>query len=381
MKTEIKEMTGLRGIAAGFIIINHLLLLLPSIKNPFTLKIFGAFGLMGMSLFFILSGFVIFYNYADKIISNPKQETVKFLIARFARLYPLYILFLGIWFLWNIKLTPETLGANITSLPIFITGMQSWFFGFINDIPVVHLQGSGNISWSISTEFALYLFFIPLILIFKDKILNIKFVLNLFIFAVIGKVIYTYSIYNFQCIESVSRAIFGVHYLNITDFLTFYSPLSRIFEFLAGGAIAYYFDKVKNKERFNVLMYFIYFISIATIIFIFSLELTIKNFNSYTGLYYSIALMFLLLSITHFGCKILTTKLLVFLGEISYSLYLLHILFIQIFRYGGDHLISYVLNIGGFVILVPITAYISYKYYEMPARKWIRNVLSEQKST
>ncbi|MGN1125323.1 MAG: acyltransferase family protein [Candidatus Gastranaerophilaceae bacterium] len=83
------------------------------------------------------------------------------------------------------------------------------------------------------------------------------------------------------------------------------------------------------------------------------------------------------ISITHFGCKILTTKLLVFLGEISYSLYLLHILFIKIFRYGGDHLISYVLNIGGFVILVPITAYISYKFYEMPARKQIRKVLGE----
>jgi peptidoglycan/LPS O-acetylase OafA/YrhL len=46
-----------------------------------------------MSLFFVLSGFVIQYNYADIFLKERlPSATFKFIVARFARLYPLYVL-------------------------------------------------------------------------------------------------------------------------------------------------------------------------------------------------------------------------------------------------------------------------------------------------
>jgi peptidoglycan/LPS O-acetylase OafA/YrhL len=44
-----------------------------------------------MTLFFVLSGFIIHYDYSEQITKYHWRGIVSFLIARFARLYPLYI--------------------------------------------------------------------------------------------------------------------------------------------------------------------------------------------------------------------------------------------------------------------------------------------------
>ena len=43
-----------------------------------------------MPLFFVLSGFVIHYNYAESIQTGGASALLNFFSARFARLYPLY---------------------------------------------------------------------------------------------------------------------------------------------------------------------------------------------------------------------------------------------------------------------------------------------------
>ena len=166
VKSNIDELTGLRGIASLLIILSHMLLIYPVLRNYTIGKSLGYFGYMGMDLFFILSGFVICYNYAEKIKLDPKKGIFEFLVARFARLYPLYILFISFFFLRNIFFyhnNTEFIAQNITSFPIFLVGMQSWFYSFIGNTPVVYMQGDANISWLISTEFALYLCFIPIV--------------------------------------------------------------------------------------------------------------------------------------------------------------------------------------------------------------------------
>ena len=47
---------------------------------------------VGMELFFVLSGFVIHYNYADVGRRPHLQNLARFYIARFARIYPLSFL-------------------------------------------------------------------------------------------------------------------------------------------------------------------------------------------------------------------------------------------------------------------------------------------------
>ena len=88
-KKSIDELTGLRGIAALLIILHHVLLLYPILRSYPIARSLGCFGYMGMDLFFVLSGFVICYNYAEKIKVNPKKGILEFFVARIARLYPL----------------------------------------------------------------------------------------------------------------------------------------------------------------------------------------------------------------------------------------------------------------------------------------------------
>ena len=95
-KPHIEALDGLRFLAAFFVAAAHysaFLLTDPKQPNLFAEIILSMAGL-GMTLFFVLSGFVIHYNYRE-IIAQPGGFKT-FAIARFSRLYPLYIvLFVG----------------------------------------------------------------------------------------------------------------------------------------------------------------------------------------------------------------------------------------------------------------------------------------------
>jgi peptidoglycan/LPS O-acetylase OafA/YrhL len=105
---------------------------------------------IGMSLFFVLSGFVIHYNYSGLLTAPTAENLAKFLVARFARLYPLYLLIViaDVGFSWK--------AADLPVLPFYLTMAQSWFFGFVDgSSPIGHLRLSA-VSWSISTEWFFY---------------------------------------------------------------------------------------------------------------------------------------------------------------------------------------------------------------------------------
>lgn len=78
---------------------------LTSLRLFFALMVFGAHcyvvdstfsthfykeGFVGVSFFFILSGFIIAYNYQQKLVER-KVSKRQFWVARIARIYPLHI--------------------------------------------------------------------------------------------------------------------------------------------------------------------------------------------------------------------------------------------------------------------------------------------------
>src|SRR5579875_379384 len=94
MKTEIKALTGLRFIASYSIVVAHFWSLTTFGDAPRFNATFLSFAFFGMSLFFTLSGFVIYYNYADAFHRRPFGEALRsFAVARFARIYPLFFFF------------------------------------------------------------------------------------------------------------------------------------------------------------------------------------------------------------------------------------------------------------------------------------------------
>lgn len=153
MPREILPLTSLRFVAALYVFIFHMQLHFGLPVTGF-LKTFLLQGAVGMSLFFILSGFVLSISYGERPTSVER-----FAIRRVARIVPVYALAALVTVPWFIPATaPDTTnplaqGAFVLFTSLFF--LQAWFpsmLGFWNF----------GASWSLSVEAFFYALFSPL---------------------------------------------------------------------------------------------------------------------------------------------------------------------------------------------------------------------------
>ena len=85
---KIKYLESLRGLASFFIVILHAGIFAPILKIDFIIN-----GYLFVDFFFILSGFVIAYNYLNKL--KDRNQFLFFIKRRFLRLYPLHFFFIN----------------------------------------------------------------------------------------------------------------------------------------------------------------------------------------------------------------------------------------------------------------------------------------------
>jgi len=149
---EIRALTGLRGIAALYVIILHYFAPLPLTTH---LLCFLGHGYLAVDLFFTLSGFVLALNYADRFASRfDISGYVTFLCRRFGRIYPLYLF----------SLLAATILVERGLLPLYGRSISATFWSNL-----FLIQNWGNWAsmdfpaWSISVEWCAYLLF-PLLL-------------------------------------------------------------------------------------------------------------------------------------------------------------------------------------------------------------------------
>ncbi len=149
-KKEIRALTGLRGVAAFYVMLYHFRIYdyLPDMGRTFFIH-----GYLCVDLFFVLSGFVMAKTYQGLFVQGFTGANYKtFLGRRFARVFPLYLLLTTVAVIYY-GTHPQNIPANIdfshTAIAANLLGVQNW--GFAKSI-----IGPG---WSISTEFAAYLLF------------------------------------------------------------------------------------------------------------------------------------------------------------------------------------------------------------------------------
>jgi len=168
---EIKALTGMRALAAWWVVIYHVRDLLPQVLPAVSLPIhlIADPGYLGVDLFFILSGFVIAHNYWDRLANFQACEFRRFLGMRLARLYPVHVVTLGaagVLFLL----------ARFRHIAI-ASDLGAWNSRtFIENLLLVHhwmpfAPLSWNYpAWSISCEWLAYLAFPALVALLKDHL-------------------------------------------------------------------------------------------------------------------------------------------------------------------------------------------------------------------
>jgi len=230
-------------------------------------------------------------------------------------------------------------------------------------------------SWSISTEFLFYLLF-PWLINNLNK--NYAWKLGGFALFTAAWLVITASV-------NPPEIATG---LTIKD-LIYFNPLSRIFEFTLGMACCLFFKR-SNHLR-NLPTWLCTAAEFATIGLIFLHLFTITNFTEtwqstpiaraardwviLNGNCFSYSLLILLFAVERGAVsKLLTKKPLVFLGEISYSLYLLHFVALLIFQKAQAKL-PFLHSYEGaeiFVLLLLTVSYLTFALIETPCRRWLR---------
>ena len=166
---EIKALTGLRIVAAVWVVLFHFRPLLRDAAPGFLDALTPVLncGAQGVDLFFILSGFVLTWNYLDRMGGSwSTRATLHFLWLRLARVWPVYLVTLHLAALWviftlHVGHVPSQEIDQLTAISYVrqVLLVQLWFQPFFDD------SSWDGPAWSISAEWLAYLLFGVLVLV------------------------------------------------------------------------------------------------------------------------------------------------------------------------------------------------------------------------
>lgn len=158
-KANLPALTGIRGLAAWFVVLYHIRLSAAAQLPPELISALAK-GYLAVDLFFMLSGFVLWLNYGERLRRDGLAAAPLFLSRRIARIWPLHLFILGgaVAFAAVLSLAgrPNPEDFPWHELPLHILLVQNW--GFTPDL------SWNDPAWSISCELAAYLFFPFLVL-------------------------------------------------------------------------------------------------------------------------------------------------------------------------------------------------------------------------
>jgi peptidoglycan/LPS O-acetylase OafA/YrhL len=148
---RIPSLDGLRGLAAIAVMVFHFnIFFLPQEPLSGMVPYLGR-AYLAVDLFFLLSGFVMAHVYGQALASNRRGHWLRFAIARFARLYPLFALTtLVMVIVFVLNRTPLRVSLSGPTLALQPLLLQQWASDLSWNYP----------SWSISTEVEAYAYFV-----------------------------------------------------------------------------------------------------------------------------------------------------------------------------------------------------------------------------
>ncbi|MFC5449708.1 acyltransferase family protein [Paenibacillus aestuarii] len=316
MNQRYKELDSLRGFASIFVVLHHFILAVPLLifvqRYQFSpIHLFWA-GHESVIFFFILSGFVLSLPF----FTSNKISYCKFLLKRFLRIYPPYIFAVGLALVLKhyfsrggiAELTPwfNKIWATHIDMKLFIHHIV-----LVGDFKTYVLD---PVIWSLIHEMRISIIF-PFIMFL---VIRLNWKVNVSISAILSLVSYlchkhfetyipSYSVYYTDTLHYLSMFILGSSLAkHRNSIINRYNQLPKevMFIFILAGILLYTYSHWFLAEHWKLHPYVLddWVISIGASILLIA-ALTSKGFS-----------------------KILLLKPFVFMGKISYSLYLYHCL-------------------------------------------------------
>ncbi len=354
--TYYPGLTGIRAFAALLVLMLHAQANVPVDVGrflPFIMR-----GYLGVDLFFILSGFILTHVYLEQLSLFDRGNTLIFLWHRLIRLYPVHL---------TILLALAVIVCTATVFGIPLHDANAWKVSkLIKQLLLVHAWttteevGWNAVSWSISAEWLAYLLF-PLL---APWIARLKTPSQAFQVAAAALVV---------------AALF--FFFNGSDLATTWVGLPVIVrvecEFVCGAALC---KAVMLRNSTGNPYHGDHIGAVAIIAFLVGALMALTDFS-----------LVALLAVFIFGVatsagylsSIFSTKSIVWLGEISYSIYMVHFVTLRLFNrfltmHGFEHWgpASRYLTFAGALVVVILLAAVLYHFIEYPLRLRLRNAMN-----
>lgn len=346
MPDKILPLTSLRFFAAGGVLLYHL-------EGLIGVPAQAGFAL-GVSFFFVLSGFILTYTYASRGAFSFRQ----FMVARFARLWPVHVaaFLLVVVFFGN--------GDQWDAVALNLTLLHSW-------LPIGRYMFSGNwVSWTISTEMAFYLLF-PVLAFGRSWVIALTVVAVFAMLAAIHLLLTAPQIYGASFGMSPSNFIMQTPFIRILEFA---SGVAAGKLFLTGRWRALVSRHATGLEMGAIVACVLFGATAGKV----SDYLAANGFAALSVWYnqnggfviFALAIFVFAHSAGAFS-EALSTSPMVLLGEISYCTYMVHQI---VFRFADMHHIQgagWSINVVAMLVVVYAGSYMMWRVVERPARSWI----------
>ena len=310
----LSSLSSLRGLAAILVIFFHINIICfalapwDSFLDHFIQK-----GYLWVDFFFLLSGFIMMHVYSESFGKSIKENFKKFMRSRFARIYPLHLFsFLCMvafyfWYRANFTVSPDDYTSTFNMHAIWTNLL------LIHSMDLHNSLSWDSASWSISVEWWMYVLF-PFLLIPFRRISDWK---KIFIFfGIIGG--YLFIIYYLHPLSVATSGNIDPATKNILDVTYDYGFVRCFFGFLFGMLLYELYRVGWGRRHLNKNI--VWLMAMSGIII--AMTISVPDFIPIT-----IFAVIILVSVyaEGVGKHILNLKPLIYLGDISYSLYLMHL--------------------------------------------------------
>ncbi|WP_410016138.1 acyltransferase family protein [Sodalis sp. C49] len=347
---RLTSLTSLRFFAAAGVFLHHFEFY-GDTKSPFLilLKKILFEGFVGVTFFYVLSGFIIAYSYEQHRLKGT-YRTRDFLFNRFSRLYPVHFLTLLIAILAYIPfqyfniINPSQLLANIFLFQSAYPDSQ-YYFNF------------NGVAWSVSTEMFFYVAFVFLVTLNTKQLSIIGASVLALIIAHIVK-------------TSQSTAF--------TGWLFYINPAFRIIDFIVGMLLCRLFlsGKITIKGASATSLEFM---SLLVLLGFVTYGYSNVSMLWRYDIYYITPMAFIVFVFSYGNgmvSRFLSKKTLLLFGDASFSLYMIHQILIHIafkfFPVNIDSGKSVLLFMLAVMIIGIALSCVLYKLYENPINTWLR---------